>query len=140
MAIYVLLSGILHRDVVSRISQNGNRYATCNVRVEQDGQTLWVNVICFDEAAQDELMRLKSGDALSIQGKATPGVYVKDDEARPTLQVTALAVTPLQPKPKAPRNPVQPRRQASMKLADKNPSAQWNRPADADPFDDPLEF
>ena len=97
MGIQVVVTGILHKDPVVRISQNGSAYATCNVRVEQDGQTLWANVICFNEQAQEELLQLKSGDALGVRGKAAPKVYMKDDEAHASLQVTAAAIYSLEP-------------------------------------------
>lgn len=143
MSIYVLVTGILHKDAVSRISQNGNNYVTCSVRAEQDGQTQWANVICFDETAQEELLRLRSGDALSVQGKATAKVYMKDDEPRPSLQVTASLVLPLkpraEPKPRSVPAPATPR----SKAAAKSPSVEaWRAesPADDNGFDDPLDF
>jgi len=148
MSIHVLVTGILHKDAVERISQNGNPYVTCSVRTDQDGQTLWANVICFDEAAQAELLRLQAGDALSVQGKATPKVYMKDDEPRPSLQVTASHVLPLQPRNEPrfdPKSLVKP--SASLgkpKAAPKSPPRpnrrQEDTTAEAEGFDDPLDF
>ena len=149
MSIHVLVTGILQKDAVQRLSQNGNHYATCSVRVEQDGQTLWANVICFDEAAQAELLRLKGGDALSVQGKATPKIYMKDDEARPSLQVTAYAVLPLQPKYEPKPKPVvspppQPAKaRPTSKTAAKPSAKRAPQPKEKhtdDGFDDPLDF
>jgi single-stranded DNA-binding protein len=151
MGIQVVVTGVLHKDAVSRISQNGNPYVTCSVRAEQDGQTVWANVICFNEAAQEELLRLKSGDAISVHGKAAPKVYMKDDEARPSLQVTASAVHSLQPAASepsfAPRYEAKPRpaaRPATPKKAPKPPAAKAAPRAEDhladDGFDDPLDF
>jgi len=143
MSIHVLVTGILHKDAVSRVSQNGSHYATCSVRVEQDGQTVWANVICFDEAAQAELLRLSGGDALSIQGKASPKVYMKDDEARPSLQVTASSVLPLKPKYEPKSRPAAQPAQTRPKPAPKPPASRAPRAEDKqadDGFDDPLEF
>lgn len=139
MSIFVLLSGVLHKDAVSRISQNGNEYVTCSVRVEQEGQTVWANVICFDEMAQRELMRLKAGDAVSLQGKAMPKVYMKDEEARPSLQVTANAVLPMQPKyqPKPP--PAKARAKLTANPYGKDANRTDESSAD-EGFDDPLPF
>lgn len=144
MSIHVLVTGTLHRDAVSRISQNGNNYVTCSVRTEQDGQTLWANVICFDEAAQEELLRLRGGDALSVQGKAAAKVYMKDDEARPSLQVTASFVLPLrprfEPKSRSAPPPAKPRGKAAAKSTGiANHREEDGRQAD-DGFDDPLDF
>jgi len=143
MSIHVLVTGILHKEAVSRVSQNGNHYVTCSLRVEQDGQTLWANVICFDEAAQAELLRLNGGDALSIQGKATPKVYMKDEEARPSLQVTASAVLALQPKYEPKPRPAAPPPKAKAKPGAKPPAKRTERGEEKqadDGFDDPLEF
>lgn len=135
MGIHALITGVLHKDPVARISQTGNQYVTCTLRVEQDGQTVWANVICFDDAAQAELLRLAAGDALSIQGKATPKVYMKDDEARPSLQVTASAVLALQ----QPKYETRPRPSRSRPKAAKPPAANA-RYEDDNGFDDPLDF
>ena len=143
MSIHVLVTGILQKDAVQRLTQNGNPYATCSVRVEQDGQTLWANVICFDEAAQAELLRLRGGDALSVQGKATPKVYMKDDEARPSLQVTASAVLALQPKYEPKPRPAAAAPKTRPKTSAKPPAARAPRdenPPAVEGFDDPLDF
>jgi single-stranded DNA-binding protein len=152
MGIQVVVTGVLHKDAVSRISQNGNPYVTCNVRVEQDGQTLWVNVISFNEEVQAELLQMRGGEAVSIQGKAAPKVYFKDDEARPSLHVTAYAVQSLEPaetdREAAP--PKQPAYAASPPLAPatpkprraprKSPAPRTDERYADDGFDDPLDF
>jgi single-stranded DNA-binding protein len=139
MSIHVLLTGVLHKNAVSRISQNGNEYVTCTVRVEQDGQTVWGNVICFDAPAQAELLRLNAGDALSLQGKAMPKVYMKDEEARPSLQVTATAVLALPTKNQAKPTTVRNRPKPVYKPAGMDASLEEEKTAD-DGFDDPLPF
>lgn len=135
MSIYALLTGVLHKDAVSRVSQNGNEYVTCTVRVEQEGQTVWANVICFDALACAELLQLKAGDALSLQGKAMPKVYMKDQEARPSLQVTAAQVIGLAASPGKARPRYKPKAEARE-------TARTGAVAgDADEgFDDPLPF
>lgn len=154
MGIQVVVTGVLHKDPVSRMSQNGNPYATCNVRVEQDGQTLWANVICFNEQAQEELLQLKGGDALGVRGKAAPKVYMKGDEAYASLQITASAIYSLEPQPDE-FSPAPKRHEAypppfssarSAKAAPRKTAARPKTPAPAvervadDGFDDPLDF
>ncbi|MFZ4701176.1 MAG: single-stranded DNA-binding protein [Candidatus Methylumidiphilus sp.] len=139
MSIHVLLTGVLHKDAVARTSQNGNQYVTCTVRVEQDGQTVWANVICFDDLAQGELLRLNAGDAVSLQGKAMPKVYMKDEEARPSLQVTANAVLALQPKNQSKPTTVRNRPKPVYKPSGMDASREEEKTAD-DGFDDPLPF
>ena len=140
MSIYVLLTGVLHKEAVSRVSQNGNSYVTCTVRVEQEGQTVWANVICFDELAQGELTKLNAGDAVSLQGKATPKVYMKDDEARPSLQVTASAVIALQPKRQTKPQPSKPRPVVTAAKPNPTGSRREEESVADDGFDDPLPF
>ncbi len=139
MTIHVLLTGILHKNAVSRISQNGNAYVTCSVRVEQDGQTVWANVICFEASAQAELLRLNAGDALSVQGKAMPKVYMKDEEARPSLQVTATAVLPLQAKPPSKSQSAYTKSRPGPKPSGTDAQRTESNAVD-DGFDDPLPF
>jgi len=143
MSVHVLVTGILHKDAVERISQNGKPYVTCNVRVEQNGQTLWANVICFDEHAQAELLRIKAGDVLSVQGKAEAKVYMKDDEPKPSLQVTALHVLPLRPKSEPKTDPRSFSKPARTKAASKTSTRKVRSEEEtsaAEGFDDPLEF
>ena len=48
--------------------KTGKPFATALLRAESQGETLWVNVVAFSEAAQAELLGIKTGEALSIQG------------------------------------------------------------------------
>jgi single-stranded DNA-binding protein len=142
MTIHALVTGVLHKEVVQRISQNGHRYVTCTVRTEQEGQSIWINVICFDDIAQETLMKLNIGDALSLQGKATPKVYIKDDEPRPSLHLTASQVLALQPKYE-PRQASKPKSAAKAKPAAKTTTSthtQEEAQYSNDGFDDPLDF
>jgi single-stranded DNA-binding protein len=57
----------------------------------KDGEALqWWNVVAFSESAQAELMRLRGGDAISVQGAMQAGTYEKDGETRLSLGVTAV--------------------------------------------------
>jgi single-stranded DNA-binding protein len=69
MTATVLIIGALHRDPVMRTAKTGKAFVTALLRSESQGETLWVNAVAFDEAAQVELMRLKAGESLSVQGK-----------------------------------------------------------------------
>jgi single-stranded DNA-binding protein len=76
----VLVTGTLHRDPVTRTAKTGKAFVTALMRSETQGETLWVNAVAFDEAAQTELLRLKAGEALTIQGAMKAGVYEKNGE------------------------------------------------------------
>ncbi len=136
MSIHILLTGILHKDAIPRIGQSGKEFTTASIRVEVDGQTTWANVIAFDQDSQDELRRLKAGDALSIQGKAKVGIYEKNGEHRASLDVTAYHVIGLAPKPK-PKPKAKPRTGPAPYRGTRQ--ADNASPADDD-FDDPITF
>jgi hypothetical protein len=64
------------------------------VRVStRDGGAIFVNVICFEEAAAAALLALGDGDSIALSGEATPGVWTaKDGTARPVLDLLVHAV------------------------------------------------
>ncbi|WP_367025163.1 single-stranded DNA-binding protein [Methylococcus sp. ANG] len=140
MTIYVLAQGELHRDPIQRTSQTGRVFTTANLKVQSDGETVWASIICFTDEGQQELLRLRAGDAVSVQGKCKLTVYQKGDEYRASLDVVANSVIALKPKPR-PRQPRQARtdgrefdaRQAYGRAA---PAHQ----ADDMPFDDEIPF
>jgi single-stranded DNA-binding protein len=79
--------GTLHRDPVTRTSKTGKSFVTALLRSESQGETLWASIV--DEAAQAELMRLKAGEALTIQGALRVETYEKDAETKLSLSVVA---------------------------------------------------
>ena len=52
-------------------------------------------MLAFSGTAQNELLRLDDGDAVSVQGGLRAEAYSKDGEARVGLSVIADAVLPL---------------------------------------------
>ena len=94
MTATVLIIGALHRDPVMRTAKTGKAFVTALLRSESQGKTLWVNAVAFDEAAQAELMRLKAGESLSVQGKLRVSIYEKAGEYRASLDVVASHVLP----------------------------------------------
>jgi single-stranded DNA-binding protein len=138
MTIYCLIQGELHRDPVQRASASGKTFVTCNIKSIRDGDTTWCSVITFSEDAMAELLRLKAGDAVSVQGKLKVGICQKDgSDPRPSLDVVASAVVGLKPKPRT-RQP----RQARTDGREFDPRQAYARPdAGIDPdFDDPIPF
>jgi hypothetical protein len=60
-----LVAGRLHRKPSEHMARNGKCFVTAKVRVStRDGGTIFVNVICFEEAA--------AGALLAPWGMATP--------------------------------------------------------------------
>lgn len=103
---HILISGTLHKPAVTRTSANGNAYVTANIRTLQknrDGETetLWVSVIAFRDEAREVLARLAAGDAVSVGGTCTLGIWEKDGEYHPSISVVADTVAVARPAQRA---------------------------------------
>lgn len=91
--IEALVSGKLHGRASQKTSRNGNPFTTAKVRVPAGDESIFCNVIAFDDSAQAALLALGDGDAVSLAGALKPGVWVdRQGQARPTLDMTAAQV------------------------------------------------
>ena len=64
-----LVGGRLYGEAQIRTGQNGKRYVTCKVRATTgDGDTLFVNVIAFDDEVQTGLLALSDADNVALSG------------------------------------------------------------------------
>jgi single-stranded DNA-binding protein len=99
---FILINGALFRDPVARMSKANKQFVTALIKAGTPTDTQWVNVVCFDALAQSELLRLKAGDAISVQGLARVSVFQdKAGEHRASIDVTAFHILALrQPKRK----------------------------------------
>lgn len=108
-----LIQGRLHAAPQQRTSKTGKPFVTAKLIASAgDAEGVFVNVIAFDAAAVQALLALDAGDSVSLAGTATPHAYLKDGEARASLDVTAQQVmsayhvtckrTAMQPEPTAP--------------------------------------
>jgi single-stranded DNA-binding protein len=86
MSAHALVTGTLYRDPVMRTSKTGKAFVTALLRSESQGETLWVNAVAFDEATQAELLRLKAGEALTIQGGLKVSAYKNNGEHRASVR------------------------------------------------------
>jgi single-stranded DNA-binding protein len=103
MTAFVIVTGILHRDPVLRTAKSGKTFATALIRTGSGEDTIWANIAVFDERAQAELMRLKAGEAASIQGAVKVSVFEQNGEHRASLDVAASHVTALR-QPRCPKS------------------------------------
>jgi single-stranded DNA-binding protein len=67
---------------------------TCKLRVSlRDGESMFVNVICFAKPAMTALLALSDRDSVAIAGELTPTVWTdKEGTARAGLDLVAHAV------------------------------------------------
>lgn len=130
---HILITGTLHKPAVTRTSSNGNTYTTANIRTTQknrNGETepVWTNVVAFRDEARETLARLAAGDAVSIGGSFTVGIWERDGQPYPSISVVADTVAVARP---APRKP-EPRSPA--------PGPAVYTPPDEPVFDDDIPF
>ena len=89
-----LVSGRLYGTAQVRTGQHGTHFVTCRVRASAgDGETLFVNVIAFDDTVKDALQALDDGDSVSLAGALTPKTWIdKQGNAKPALDMVVHAV------------------------------------------------
>jgi single-stranded DNA-binding protein len=89
-----LIAGKLHTRPEQRTGKNGKPFATAKVRAAAgDGESLFVNVIAFDDGAVAALLALDAGDSVALSGSLTPKVWTdREGQPRPALDLVAHAV------------------------------------------------
>ena len=89
-----LVSGRLYGTAQVRTGQHGTHFVTCRVRASAgDGESLFVNVIAFDDTVKDALQALDDGDSVSLAGALTPKTWTdKQGNAKPALDTVVHAV------------------------------------------------
>lgn len=88
-----LIGGTLHAAPEQRTSQAGKTFVTAKVRTPTaGGETLFVNVICFDRDTCAALLALGAGEPVHLAGQLTPKVWTPaNGEPRPVLDMVATA-------------------------------------------------
>ena len=89
-----LVGGKLYGKATRRTGNSGKPFVTCKVRTPTtDGDSIFVNVICFDQTVGDSLLALTDGDSVALAGALTPKVYTPTGgDPRPALDLVAHAV------------------------------------------------
>lgn len=88
-----LIAGKLHGAPSQKTSKNGNTFTTAKVRVPSGDDSIFCNVIAFDDGAQAALLALGTGEAVSLAGSLKVGTWTaRDGTARPSLDMTASQV------------------------------------------------
>jgi single-stranded DNA-binding protein len=86
-----LIMGRVSAKAEKRTSKAGKPFATIRVRASGgDKETVFINVICFEEQAMNALLALDADDSVAIAGELTPRAWVnKEGNARPALDLLA---------------------------------------------------
>lgn len=94
MSIEALILGKLHQRAEQRTSKTGRPFVTAKARAAAgDGDSLFVNVIAFDDTACAALLALDAGDSLALAGTLKPDAWTdREGNARPSLDMVAAQV------------------------------------------------
>lgn len=89
-----LIAGKLYGQPAQRTGKSGKPFAVAKVRCSAgDGESLFVNVIAFDDDTCTALLALCDGDSVALAGALTPKVWTdKQGNTRPTLDIVAAQV------------------------------------------------
>jgi Single-strand binding protein family len=79
MSAVALLMGVLHKLPEQRASKAGKPFVMATLRVSDGSASEYWQLFAFAEPSQAELMRLKSGDRLSAQGRLQIELYTARD-------------------------------------------------------------
>lgn len=90
----VLIAGSLYGQAEERTGQSESAFVTGKVCVAtDDGDTIFCNVIAFDDKVRRLLLERDDGDSVTLSGALTPKVWThKQGNARPALDLIAHAV------------------------------------------------
>jgi len=101
MTTHLLVTGVLQREPETRTSRNGRAFVTATIRVKDGDASQFWRIFIFSEAAQAEIMRLREGDAIAVQGVPKIEMYRPEGaEPRASLSLVADAVLALRQPPK----------------------------------------
>jgi single-stranded DNA-binding protein len=102
MTLHCLCAGPIFRAPVRRVSKAGKDFVTAILRVKGDEtNSQFVRIVAFSEGVQTELMRLRDGDAISVQGPLKAEIYTGNDNiSKLSLSIVADNILPLRQPPK----------------------------------------
>lgn len=89
-----LIAGKLHGRPETKTSKAGKPFTTAKVRAAtSDADSIFLNVIAFNDAAQAALQALDDGDAVSLAGTVTPKAWTDHNgTSRPSMDMVAAQV------------------------------------------------
>lgn len=92
-----LVAGRLYGEPEQRVDKASKPFTVSKVRAATaDGETLFVNVIAFEETVCVALRQLRDGDSIALSGSLTPRVWTdKQGNTRPALDMVAHRVLAL---------------------------------------------
>lgn len=90
-----LISGKLHGTAQERTSKNGKQFTTAKLKAAtHEGESVFINVLAFNDAAQAALLALGDGDAMAVAGSLKPTTWT-DREGQPRTGLDMIAANVL---------------------------------------------
>jgi single-stranded DNA-binding protein len=84
----------VHKEPQRRVGkESGREFVTAKLRCESGSDTVWCNVMAFQEAAAQALASLRAGDACSILGTMKVSTYTRKT-AKPEPPSMSLRTKP----------------------------------------------
>jgi len=136
MSVQVLVTGSIFREPQERNSASGRSYVTTTVKAagaDNESSDFW-SVLAFGDTAKSELMRLRVGEKVSLQGKPRLEIFEKDGKARISRTVFADGVLALRAPPREKKSRAPEAERPPLERGNVQPSAP---PAG---FDDDIPF
>ena len=85
-----LVSGRLHGVPQQRTAKTGRTFTTAKLRVPTGEDSMFCNVIAFDQGTQDALMTLTAGESVALAGELRVSTWTdKSGTAHPSLDLVA---------------------------------------------------
>jgi single-stranded DNA-binding protein len=88
--IAALVTGALFKATESRTSKSGKPFVTATIRAKGGEGFQFIRLVAFSETAQTELLRLREGDSLSVQGALKAEIY-KPEGGEPKISLSMIA-------------------------------------------------
>lgn len=87
-----LIGGKLFGRPTRRVGPSGKPFVTCKVRTSvSDGESVFVNVICFERSVIEPLLALDDGDSVALSGSLTPKVWSPSNGGSPRAGLDLVA-------------------------------------------------
>jgi hypothetical protein len=93
MSARAIVSGVLFKAPVEKVSKSGNPFATFTIRENVNGATRYWQGITFSESAIEVLKEMSVGEPIAVAGEITAEIYAPaGSESRINWRVTVDAV------------------------------------------------
>jgi hypothetical protein len=102
MSARAIVSGVLFKAPIEKVSKAGNPFATFPIRENHNGATRWWQAITFNENEIESLKAMTPGEPIAACGEITAEIYAPaGSESRINWRITADSVLSARKPPKA---------------------------------------